>query len=78
VHGGVQVAVVGDIDDDFRSLLDVEGGAGDRAVVPEHPNGAVVKPFGYGSNVKVNRVAIGELQQLGCGGLGEACGIGRE
>ena len=78
VHGGVQVAVVGDIDDDLRSLLDTKRGTGDRAVVAEHPNGAVAKPLGYRSNAKVNRVPVGELQDLGCRGLGEACGIGRE
>ena len=66
------------LNDDLGSLLDAEGGAGDRAVVAEHPNGAVAKPLGYGSNVKVKRVAVGELQDLGCRGLGEACGIGRE
>jgi hypothetical protein len=70
VHGGVQVAVVGDIDDHFRSLLNVENRAGDRAVVAEHPNGAVAKPLGHGSNAKVNRVPVGELKDLGCRGLG--------
>ena len=64
--------------DDFRSLSDVEGGAGDRAVVAEHPNGAVVKPFGDRSNAKVQRVAVGELENFRRRGLGEAGGIGRE
>ena len=78
VHGGVQVAAVGDMNDHFGSLLNTKGGAGDRAVVAEHPYGAVAKPLGYRRYVKAKRVAIGKLEDLGCRGLGEACGIGRE
>ena len=62
VHGGVQVAVVGDMDDDLGALPDVQRGAGDRAVVAEHPHGAVAKPFGHRTDPQLQHVAVVELE----------------
>ena len=69
VHGGVQVAVVGDIDDDLGSLLDTKRGTRGSSRCSRASDGAVAKPLGHGSNAKVNRVPVGELRDLGCRGL---------
>src|SRR5215218_3493100 len=48
VHGGVQIPVVGDLDNDLAALGDLEGRAGNRAVVAQHPHHAVTQPLATG------------------------------
>jgi hypothetical protein len=78
VHGGVQVPLVDDVDDDLAALLDLEGGAGDGAVVAQHSHPGVAQPLGHRRKVQVEGVAVGQLQQLGPASLGEPGRVGGE
>ena len=76
VHGRLQVTLVGDVDDHLRALLDLEGRAGDGAVVAQHPHRGVPEPLGYRADPQVEGVSVGQLKQLRPGGLGQPGGIG--
>jgi hypothetical protein len=62
MDGGVQVPVVRDVDDDLRALLDLEGGAGDGAVVAKHPHGGVAQPLGHRPDLEVQAIDVAQLQ----------------
>ena len=49
VDSGVQIPFVGDVDDDFAAFMDFECGAGDGAVVAQHPDGGVAQLLTRGS-----------------------------
>jgi hypothetical protein len=76
VHGGIEITIVGDLDDDLAALLDLEGGAGDGAVVAQHPHRGVADSLGYRPDPQLQGVAVGQLQLLGPAGLGESGGVG--
>ena len=76
VHGGVKVTLVGDVDDDLRALLDLEGGAGNRAVVAQHPHGAVAQALGHRPDPQIQGVTAGQFQQLGPASIGEPGRVG--
>ena len=78
VHGGVQVAVVGHVDDHLRALPHLQGRAGDGAVVAQHPHRGVPEPLGYRADPQVQVVAVGQLEQLWAGRLGQPGGVCRE
>ena len=63
---------------DLRAFLDLEGRAGDRAVVGQHPHGGVAEPLGDRRDAQVELVAVGQLDQLGRPRLGKAGDVGRE
>ena len=78
VDGGLHVALVLDVDDDLRALLHLERGAGDRAVVGQHPHRRVAKPLGHRRDPQVELIAVGQLDQLGGACLGKARDVRRE
>src|SRR5215218_1403209 len=78
VDGGVQIPLVGDLDDDLRALLDLESRTRDGAVVAQHPHRGVAHPLGHRPDRQVQGVAGGQLQQLGPGRLRQPRRVGRE
>jgi len=44
----LDVTVVGHLHGDLRSLIDMQRGTGDRAVVPEHPEVRVAQALSHG------------------------------
>jgi hypothetical protein len=64
VNGGVEVAVVDHVHDDLRTLLHTQGRPGDRAVVRQHPHGRVADPLRDRADVKLELVAVVELDDL--------------
>jgi hypothetical protein len=78
VHRGLQVAVVGDVDDDLRTLPHPERGAGDRAVVGEHADGRVAEVLGYRPDGQLQGVAVGEVHDRRRPALRQAGRVGRK
>ena len=58
MDGGLHVALVLDVDDDLRALLDFENRPGDRAVVGQHPHDAVADALGHGPDAEVELIAV--------------------
>jgi hypothetical protein len=78
VHRGVQITIVGDVDDDLRILPNLERGSGDGAVVAQHPHRGVPQPLGDRADAKIQLVAVGELDQRRPGGLRQSGRVGGE
>ena len=78
VDRGLHVALVLGVDDDLRPLLDLQGRAGDRAVVAEHPNRRVADPLGHRRDAQVELVAVGQLDHLRGPGRGKPAYVGGE
>jgi hypothetical protein len=78
MHSRVQVTVVGDVDDELAALADLEGGAGDGAVVAQHPHPGLAEALGHRPDPQIEGVARGQHQQLGPARLRQPGGISRE
>jgi hypothetical protein len=78
VHSRRVVALVLDVDDDLRTLLDLEHGPRDRAVVGQHPHLSSGQLLDHWGNAQVELVAIAELDQLRGVGLGKSSNLGRK
>ena len=65
VHGRLDVAVVGHVHGDLRPLIDVQGRAGYRAVVGEHPQLGVVEPLTHRADADREAIAVLEPDDLG-------------
>ena len=63
VDGRLDVPVVRDVDDDLRSLVDVEGRARDRAVVGDHPDGGPADVLDDGRDLERQSIAVAEPMQ---------------
>jgi hypothetical protein len=71
--------VVGDLHDDQGALLDLEGEAGDGAVVAQHPHLGVPEGLGHQADPQVQDVAVAELQDRRPSGLGSSEGsVGKD
>ena len=60
MHRRLDVAVVAHLHGDLRPLVDVQGRAGDRAVVGEHPQLGVVEALAHGTDAHVQMVTVVE------------------
>ena len=78
VDGGLDVAVVGHVDDDLRPLVHMETGAGDGTVVGEHAQDVVADAVGHRRDAKVESVAVTESDGFRAGSRAEVGGVGRE
>ena len=78
VDGRLEVAFVDDVHDEFGALADAQHRAGDRAVVGDHANGVFAEPLRDRRDPQIERVAVGELDDLGRRRLGQARSLGRE
>ena len=78
VHGRLEVALVDDVDDELRALAHAQRRAGDRAVVGDHAHGVVADPLRDRRDPQLERVAVGELHDLGRRRLRKPGGVGRE
>ena len=67
VDGRFGVAVVADVDDDFRSLPDPQRRTRDRAVVGQHPDAVVAEGLRHGCDAKLVGVAVVEFDDVGSG-----------
>ena len=78
VDGRLEVALVDDVHDELRALRHAQRRAGDGAVVGDHAHGVVADPLRDRRDPQLERVAVGELHDLGRRRLREAGGVGRE
>ena len=78
VHRRLQVAVVRDVHDHFRALTHLQRRAWDRAVVGQHPDRRLADPLRHGCYAQIERVAVGELDDLGLRRAGKPGDLTRE
>jgi hypothetical protein len=78
VHGGIEITLVDDVDDNFGALTHLERRARDGAVVGEHPNRLAFQLLGDGRDTELELVAVRELDELGRHDLSNAGGPGRK
>jgi hypothetical protein len=73
VDGCVHITVVHCVDRYLGSLIHVEGGPRNRAVVREHSDLGIAELLLDRSNAKVEMVAIFEMDIAGAGRLRQSC-----
>ena len=78
VDGRLEVALVVDVDLDFRPLGDAERWAGDRPVVAEHPNRVIPQPLAHWADLESKLGVLAEFDGLTRDGVGETSCVGRK
>ena len=74
----LDIAIVAHLHRDLRPLIHVQGRAGDRTVVAEHPQLRAIDALAHGRDPKVEPIAVVEPDQLWWCRFGQPSGLGRE
>src|SRR5579884_3739241 len=78
VHRRLQIAFVGDVDDDLGALTYTKGWTWDRTVVGEHPHRRIAEPLRHWCDPQLEGIAVGNLHDLGIDAGGKTNGLGRK
>ena len=64
VNRRVEIALVVDVNLDFRPFGHAQRGAGDRPVVAEHPNRVIPQPLAHGADLESELGVLGQVDGL--------------